>query len=148
MVRAVVDTNVLVSGLLGGRATRPLLAVLHGQTVRLIVSPWLIEEFLRVTSRPRLEPYFSARARQAIVWYLHTQAHVVSPRRRVAVCRDPKGNVVLEAAVAGRADVIVTGDRDLLVLHPFRRMAILPPARFLQRLHEGHGFWPVLDRRA
>ena len=52
----------------------------------------------------------------------------------LSVCRDPKDNPVLEAATAGDADLIVTGDEDLLVLNPFRGIQILKPADFIQRL--------------
>lgn len=134
MLSAVVDTNVLVSGLLGGKSTRPLIEALRDQRFRVVTSPLLIEEFLRVTSRPLLQPYLSARERQAIAWFLQTQTRLVTPRRRLDACRDPKDNMVLEAAVAGRANTIITGDHDLLALHPFRKIEILPPAKFLQRL--------------
>ena len=134
MLSAVVDTNVLVSGLLRGRATRPILEAFRDQKFRLIVSPFLIEEFLRVTSRPFLQPYISTRERQAITWYLQTQACLVIPRSRITTCRDPKDNIFLEAAVTGRADAIVTRDQDLLILHPFRHIAILTPRQFLQQI--------------
>lgn len=133
MLSGVVDTNVLISGLLGGRTTRRVIEALRDRRFALITSPLLIEEFLRVASRPSLQPYLSLRERQAISWFLQTQAHVVVPKHRLTVCRDPKDNLVLEAAVAGRADAVVTGDEDLLVLHPYRGMAIEPPAKFLQR---------------
>lgn len=134
MLSAVVDTNVLISGLLGGRATRPILEAFRGQKFLLITSPLLIEEFLRVASRPLLEPYISARERQAIAWYLQTQARLVIPRSRITACRDPKDNIFLEAAVAGRVDAVVTRDQDLLVLHPFRRIPILTPSQFLRQI--------------
>ncbi len=134
MLSAVVDTNVLISGLLGGRVTRPIINALRDQRFQLVTSPWLIEEFLRITSRPMLQPYISPRERQAVAWYLQIQARLVIPRRRIRVCRDPKDNVFLEAAVAGRVDVLVTGDKDLLELHPFRKIAIITPAQFLKRL--------------
>ena len=50
----------------------------------------------------------------------------------ITACRDPKDNKFLEAAIAARADVIVTGDADLLALHPFRGIPILSPAAFLE----------------
>jgi len=46
-------------------------------------------------------------------------------------CRDPKDNKFLELAVAGEATHIVTGDSDLLVLNPFRDIAVLTPSEFL-----------------
>jgi len=50
---------------------------------------------------------------------------------RIEVCRDPKDNMFLELAVNGHADVIITGDADLIALHPFRGIAILNPATYL-----------------
>ena len=59
------------------------------------------------------------------------------PTERIAVCRDPKDDKFLEVAVAGEADVIVSGDQDLLVLHPFGGIPIIPPVAFLRRLDAG-----------
>ena len=50
----------------------------------------------------------------------------------INVCRDPKDNMILELAVSGRADVIVTGDQDLLVLDPFQGIRIVTPEAFLE----------------
>jgi predicted nucleic acid-binding protein len=55
---------------------------------------------------------------------------ILSP---VRACRDPRDDKFLEVAVHGRADAIVTGDRDLLDLNPFRGIAILTPAEYLER---------------
>jgi predicted nucleic acid-binding protein len=54
---------------------------------------------------------------------------ILSP---VRACRDPRDDKFLEVAVHGRADAIVTGDRDLLDLNPFRGIAILTPAEYLE----------------
>jgi predicted nucleic acid-binding protein len=53
---------------------------------------------------------------------------------RIAACHDPKDDKFLEVAVAGRADVIVSGNEDLLTLHPFDTIPIVSPATFLQML--------------
>jgi len=50
----------------------------------------------------------------------------------IRVCRDPRDDKFLELAVDGRADLILTGDSDLLTLHPFRGIAILTPAQYLE----------------
>jgi len=51
----------------------------------------------------------------------------------ISVCRDAKDNMILELAISGRADVIVTEDSDLLVLNPFQGMAVLVPQMFLTK---------------
>ena len=53
---------------------------------------------------------------------------------RINVCRDPKDNKFLEVAVVSRADVVVSEDEDLLVLHPFRGIPLVSPAEFLELL--------------
>ena len=134
MLKAVVDTNVLISGLLGSRTNRRVIEAFRDKQFLLVTSPVLIEEFLRVSSRPHLSAYFSSRERQAIAWFLQTQTRLAIPKQRFRACRDPKDNLLLDIAVAARASIIVTGDQDLLVLHPFRRVSILTPAQFLRRL--------------
>ena len=59
---------------------------------------------------------------------------LVVPEQIVTICRDPKDNKVLEAALAGSADVVVSGDADLLALHPFEGIAIREPVDFLRLL--------------
>jgi uncharacterized protein len=71
----------------------------------------------------------AARARLA---ELMAMAELVPITERIAACRDPKDDKFLELAVNGRADVIVSGDADLLVLNPFRGVPIVPPATFVQ----------------
>jgi predicted nucleic acid-binding protein len=58
---------------------------------------------------------------------------------RIQVCRDPRDDMVLEVAVDGRADYVVTGDQDLLVLHPFEEIPIVKPATFLERIDASQG---------
>jgi hypothetical protein len=60
----------------------------------------------------------------------------VGPGEPLSICRDPKDDKFLELAVAGKADVIVSGDDDLLVLDPFREIRIVPARAFLQMLDE------------
>ena len=60
------------------------------------------------------------------------EAELVEITERVEVCREPKDDQILELAVSGNADCIVTGDDDLLTLNPFRGIAIITPADFLR----------------
>jgi len=59
------------------------------------------------------------------------EATLVEVTQRVKECRDPKDDKFLELAVNGSADFIVSGDKDLQVLHPFRNIPILSPREFL-----------------
>ena len=60
-------------------------------------------------------------------------AELVSITERIITCRDPKDDKFLELAVNGHADLIVSGDADLLTLDPFRGIPIVTPAAFVQR---------------
>jgi uncharacterized protein len=59
-------------------------------------------------------------------------AEMVAITERIVACRDPKDDKFLELAVNGHADLIVTGDADLLALNPFREISIVTPAAFVQ----------------
>ena len=63
-------------------------------------------------------------------------AELVGIAERITVCRDPKDNKFLELAVNGHADMIVSGDADLLALNPFREIPIVTPATFVQSLRD------------
>ncbi len=82
---------------------------------------------------PKCDPYVTRARRQELLLRLAPLVEIVEVVQQVRACRDPDGDKFLEAAVNGRADVIVTGDRDLLDLHPFRGIVIVGPADYLRR---------------
>ncbi len=63
--------------------------------------------------------------------YLQVALELISVHTRVQVCRDPKDDKLLALALDGHADAIITGDKDLLTLHPFEGIAIITPAAYL-----------------
>ena len=73
---------------------------------------------------------------EAVVALLLLRGEAVTPGQRIAVCRHPRDNKFLEVAVSGQADVIVSGDEDLLTLDSFAGIPIVPSARFLSMLDE------------
>lgn len=131
--RLVVDTNALISRLLlprsvAGRAVRK--AVDEG---RLLVSEPTLTELAEVLSRSKFDAYVSIEDRQTFMRLLGQAAELVPIARRVRVCRDPKDDMFLEVALNGEADLVITGDRDLLVLNPFQNIPIIAPAAYLAR---------------
>ena len=88
-------------------------------------------QFIEVLDRPHLAPLVASATRD---WLrqLVAGAELVTITQRIVVCRDPTDDKFLELAVDGRADLIVFGDRDLLVLNPFRGIPIVSAAMFLQ----------------
>lgn len=82
-------------------------------------------------ARPKFAPYVSVQDRQQFIRLLGRVAEMVPINHTIRACRDPKDDQFLELAVNGGADVIVTGDKDLLALNPFRKIAIITPAQYL-----------------
>lgn len=137
MMRAVLDTNILIRSILNPKGpTGRLLNELRAGRFRLLYSEPLLEEIADVLARPRFRDKYKVTADQIsdILSLIVQEGEEVSPSASIEACRDPKDNKVLEAAFFGRADVIVTGDDDLFALDPFEGIQILGPETFLARL--------------
>ncbi len=131
MSRYVFDTNAIVSALLFNDSV-PATAFSKALTEGTILSSIsLVEELRDVLARPRFDAYVSYPERIAFLQAFVAETELVTVNEAIQICRDPKDDRVLEAAVNGQAEFIVTGDSDLLVHNPFRGIAILPPAQFL-----------------
>ena len=132
-MRVVFDTNVLLSAILFGGVPRRLLQAVIDGRLRLVTSRHLLDEFEEILE----EKFgFSKAAAVETLSELEVLAEVVEPVDVPKVCRDPDDDQVLAAALAGAAEVIVTGDRDLLVLEWYNTIEILSPASFIPRLTE------------
>ena len=140
MIRAVVDTNILISGVIKPEgATGEILRRLRdGEFVLLYTEP-LLAELAEVINRPRIRQKYGLGSEdiETVLALILLRGEPIDPTRRVEICRDPKDNMILEAAVAGQADMITSGDFDLLSLREFAGMPIISPAEFLQRLAKG-----------
>jgi putative PIN family toxin of toxin-antitoxin system len=136
-MRAVVDTNILVRALIRPQGTvGPVLIRLRQGHYTLLYAPPLLEEVVDVLNRPRLRHKYGLTGDdiRTVVSLLLLRGEAVTPAEQITACRDPRDNKFLEIAIAGKADVIVSGDEDLLVLHPFRNIPIVTPVRFLAML--------------
>lgn len=136
-MRAVVDTNVIVRALIRPQGTvGPVLLRLRQGDYTLLYSGSLLEELADVLNRPRIRDKYRLTNNdiQTVLALILLRGQEVTPDQTITICRDPKDNKFLEVAVAGRADVIVTGDDDLLVLHPFAGIPVVSPSTFLQIL--------------
>ena len=132
-LRTVVDTNVMISRLL-----RP--PSVPGQAMRravdegtLLVSEATMSELADVLARPKFDPYVSIEERQQFLLLLGRIVEMVPILHRIRACRDPRDDKFLEVAVNGEADFLISGDRDLVDLHPFRGIPIVTPAEFVAR---------------
>lgn len=137
MIRAVVDTNLLVSYLLTHR--QPIATLIDRHLWRehliLVSAVELVEELDRVLQYPRLQrTYTETERRRFLALVLALSETVELPDEIPAICRDPDDDRVIACAVAGRADVIVSGDHDLLALERVGKIPIVTAARFLEML--------------
>ena|SRR3989338_1911819 len=135
-MRAVIDTNVFVSGLLGSGACRKLYLSLKEGTFIIMTSEILLEELEFVIGRPKFHLLINSEERKEVISFVRSHALSVRPKEKVNICRDTKDNKVLECALEAEVDFIVSGDEDLLVLKSFRNIPIINPREFLKRLKE------------
>lgn len=135
-MRIVTDTNVVVSGLLWlGNSGRLMEAAANGR-VTLYTSPILVAELRSTLSYARLAKYVQRSGLtldELLTRYLNV-AIVVEPETVPQVVRDPDDDHVLACALAAQADLIATGDTDLLDLKAYRNISIVTPAEALRRV--------------
>jgi len=136
-MRAVVDTNLLVSYLITHRP--PTADLIDAYLVRgdfvMLTSRVMLEELDRVLQYSRLHHYYDAQTRVRFVALIAALSEIVEmPAQVPRICRDPADDWVIACAVAGGADVIVSGDRDLLDLGQVGRIRILSARQFLALL--------------
>lgn len=135
MVRAVFDTNVLISSLI--RSGKPRLLwnkVIKGE-IELIISREILSEFNNVARRPKLRRYVSLKRLRRFNLVLIRRAEIIEVRTHLPqITEDPDDNVIVETALDGRADYIVSGDKHLLILKEFRGIKIINVEEMLEIL--------------
>lgn len=136
-MRAVVDTSVLVSALIKRQGTTGdvLLALRDGRFTA-VYSADILVEIIDVLGRPNFHNKYHIEPEDitVLVNLIRLRGELVTPQRKVTICRDSSDDKFLEAAMAAGADCIVSVDADLLDLTPFESIPILRPAEFLARL--------------
>ena len=135
MTRVGLDTNTLISALrFSGTASR-LGPLWQSRRITVLVSKEILEEYLRVLAYPKFQ-LGDHEIRALVEEELLPFAETIRVRRRLAVVRrDPEDDKFLECAVAGRAEYLVTGDRDLRELGSYRGITILTVGEFLERMN-------------
>lgn len=133
-LRFVFDTSAIVSAVL---LKQSVVRQAFDQAVEqgtLLISPATIAEINEVLRRKGFDKYVLEEERIEFVMVLVRDAILVEITEKISECRDPKDDKFLELAVSGQAACIVSGDQDLLSLHPFRGIPILTPRQFLDRM--------------
>ena len=130
-MRIVLDTNVLVSAALTQKSMPEMAALVVERRGGLLKSLATEEQLFEVLARPYFDSLIDPDAR-AWLKIMMAAAELVSITERIAACCDPTDDKFLELAVNGHADLLVTGDDDLLALNPFRDIPIVTPPTFVQ----------------
>lgn len=132
MRRVVIDTNVLVSHLLGGKP-RQVVSLWYVGLIELCLSEDILAEYARVLDR---FDQVENEARELLGLLTEgSNVRMVKPKERFrAVAADPSDNIFLECAVAAQADAIISGDAHLLDLGRFRGIPIMSPGAFLDSI--------------
>ncbi|MFM7600840.1 MAG: putative toxin-antitoxin system toxin component, PIN family [Pseudanabaena sp.] len=131
--RFVVDNNILVSALLiKNSVSFQVISNIEERGV-ILYSEATILGLNQVLNRKKFVKYFTVEEKQAFIFKLLEKAELVEIEESINICRDPKDDKFLELAFGGKADFIITGDQDLLVLNPFRNIEIITANDFLSR---------------
>ena len=129
----VIDANVLISAFLFSNS-KPRQALDKAQDIGIILlSSTSLLELSEVLARPKFDRYISIETRKSLINTFKQTAIMIEPKERITECRDAKDNKYLELAVSGQAQYIITGDKDLLSLNPFRGISIVTVQDFLTK---------------
>ena len=129
--RIVLDTNIFIYFLISD-SFHKLDKRLKNNDVKLLFSEELLSEFLQVVSRQKFKKYFSEKDVTNLINNLYKYADLIEVHSHVNVCRDKKDNFLLALCTDGKADFLITGDEDLLVLKKFKKTSILKFSDYLK----------------
>ena len=135
MLRVVIDTNVFISAFYLPES-RPANVVLlaRRKTILNLISPQILKEVERIIKKKLL--WDNSKTHGAVRW-IKNFSEEVYPQERLAIIADDPDNRVLECAVAGQADLIISGDKHLLNLKNFQGINVVTPADFLEAIEVG-----------
>jgi putative PIN family toxin of toxin-antitoxin system len=132
-LRVVTDTNALVS-LLIGKALGELDELIRERRFTLLTSMDQMVELIGVINREKFKRYYDDYEKMVFLRMMRRMGEIVEIKRKVNACRDPDDNLILDIAINGEADCIITGDKDLLALNPFEGIEILTFQEFARKL--------------
>jgi uncharacterized protein len=133
-MRVVVDTNILIRALIKPQGTvGPVLSRLRNDEYILVYSAPMFDELVEKLALPRIRHKYHLEKAQieALIALIALRGVLVIPDRKIKVCRDPDDDMFTDAALAGGAEYVVTGDTDLLTLERFETVRFVTPRTFL-----------------
>lgn len=140
MLNIIIDTNIIVSGLVGENVCRSIYLSFKNHSFNLIISPFIFEEIAEVLRRPKFKNKISEDEISNTIIFIEHNAYFVKPAKKLLACRDKEDNPILECALEATRyfnDVcVVSDDKDLLSLSPFENIPIISSKEFLKRLRK------------
>jgi uncharacterized protein len=136
MMRVVIDTNVWLSALLWGGQPSIILQLIEQKQIQAISSENILTELTDILQKPKLKKrliQLKITADEIVIIAKRLMTLVVIEEVIIPELRDPKDQMILATAIAGDAQIVISGDKDLLVLHPYGNISILLPQEFLAR---------------
>jgi uncharacterized protein len=137
-IKIIIDTNLFISFLIGKRLVG-LKQALVQSNVQLIFSEQNIEELITVTRKLKFRKYFDTNKVADLIDLIHTIGKIEKITREPEICRDPKDNFLLALADKGKADYLVTGDADLLILKKYKNTRIITMGKLEQLINKMSG---------
>ena len=131
--RVILDTNLWISFLISKRQ-QELDLLLESGAITLIFSTELLEEFLEVSNRPKFKKFFKKSDIEALLSQIDSFGELIKVKSKVDKCRDAKDNFLLNLSIDGKADFLVTGDTDLLVLGKLNKTQIVSWSDFISKV--------------
>jgi len=133
--KIVVDTNIFVSAFLGSKNAKLIVRDVFTEQFSLVMSREQLQEIETVLQRPKFNKYIHPHEIEELISILSLRAIIPANYGKINDCRDAKDNMILETAVYGNADFIISGDEDLLTLNPYRWIKILSPIEFIKQFY-------------
>lgn len=131
----VVDNNVIISAAMFWTSI-PALAFRKAMKneFSIIASQFTLSELFEILLNSKFDKYVTIPKRIEFLKIYKNALQIIPVTESINVCRDPKDNMFLELAVSGNAQMIISGDKDLLELNPFRGIQIISPKEFLEQI--------------
>ena len=128
--RVILDTNLWISFLISKRQ-KELDVLLESGAVTLIFSQEQLEEFIEVSERPKFKRFFKKSDIKTLLSQIETFGELINVESKIDECRDPKDNFLLSLSIDGKADFLITGDSDMLVLGKIENTRIVSWTEFI-----------------
>ncbi len=132
--RIILDTNLWISFLISNDFAQ-IDSLVQEKDITFLFSDESLKEFIEVVERPKFQKFFSSKDVEKLLDTFDQYAALVTITSEIDICRDPKDNFLLNLAVDGKADFLVTGDKDLLVIGMVKTTEILTFRNLVEKLN-------------